>query len=183
MSMCRVFSCVVGRGCLLWPVHSVGKTLLAFALLHSVLQGWICLLLQVFLDFLLLIPKCILYQWWQVWLLSLDDSQAHFINYWACSKEMWEFSTSLGLKESDARKAPALKENILLSLQPHVYSGVWEMVWSSHTNKKSARTSLLEGEYPEGTDQGVFRAGTLRLPRKRLPTFFRVPRSSKEATF
>ena len=39
MSMCRVFSCVVGRGCLLWPVRSLGKTLLAFALLHSVLQG------------------------------------------------------------------------------------------------------------------------------------------------
>ena len=54
MSMCRVFSCVVGRGCLLWPVRSFGKTLLAFALLHSVLQGQICLLLQVFLDFLLL---------------------------------------------------------------------------------------------------------------------------------
>ena len=35
MSMCRVFSCVVGRGCLLWPVHSLGKTLLAFVLLHS----------------------------------------------------------------------------------------------------------------------------------------------------
>ena len=32
MSMCRVFSCVVGRGCLLWPVRSLGKTLLAFAL-------------------------------------------------------------------------------------------------------------------------------------------------------
>ena len=31
MSMCRVFSCVVGRGCLLWPVHFLGKTLLAFA--------------------------------------------------------------------------------------------------------------------------------------------------------
>ena len=31
MSMCRVFSCVVGRGCLLWPVRSLGKTLLAFA--------------------------------------------------------------------------------------------------------------------------------------------------------
>ena len=54
MSMCRVFSCVVGRGNLLWPVRSLGKTLLAFALLHSVLQGQICLLLQVFLDFLLL---------------------------------------------------------------------------------------------------------------------------------
>ena len=52
MSMCRVFSCVVGRGCLLWPLHSLGKTLWAFALLHSVLQGQICLLLQVFLDFL-----------------------------------------------------------------------------------------------------------------------------------
>ena len=24
--MCRVFSCVVGRGCLLWPVCSLGKT-------------------------------------------------------------------------------------------------------------------------------------------------------------
>ena len=47
-------SLVVGRGCLLWPVCSLGKTLLAFALLHSVLQGQICLLLQVSLDFLLL---------------------------------------------------------------------------------------------------------------------------------
>ena len=26
MSMCRVFSCVVGRGCLLWPVCSLNKT-------------------------------------------------------------------------------------------------------------------------------------------------------------
>ena len=42
MSMVRVFSCVVERGCLLWPVRSLGKTLLAFALLHSVLQGQIC---------------------------------------------------------------------------------------------------------------------------------------------
>ena len=31
MSMCRVLSCVVGRVCLLWPVCSLGKTLLAFA--------------------------------------------------------------------------------------------------------------------------------------------------------
>ena len=54
MSMCRVFSCVVGRGCLLWPVSSLGRTPLAFALLHSTFQGQICLLLQVFLDFLLL---------------------------------------------------------------------------------------------------------------------------------
>ena len=46
MSMCRVFSCVVGRWCLLWSVHSVGKTLLAFALFHVLLQGRACLLLQ-----------------------------------------------------------------------------------------------------------------------------------------
>ena len=54
MAMCSVVSCVVGRGYLLWPVRSLGKTLLAFALLHYVLQGQICLLFQVSLDFLLL---------------------------------------------------------------------------------------------------------------------------------
>ena len=36
---CIVFPCVVRRRCLLWPVHSLGKTLLAFALLHFVLQS------------------------------------------------------------------------------------------------------------------------------------------------
>ena len=46
ISMYRVFSCVVGRGCLLRPVHFLGKTLLVSALLHSVFQGQICLLLQ-----------------------------------------------------------------------------------------------------------------------------------------
>ena len=60
MSMCRVFSCVVWRGCLLWPVCSLGKTLLAFALLHSILQGQICLLLQAFLDFYFCIPTTIM---------------------------------------------------------------------------------------------------------------------------
>ena len=35
-------------------MHSLGRTLLVFALLHSVLQGQICLFLQVFIDFLLL---------------------------------------------------------------------------------------------------------------------------------
>ena len=38
MSTYRVFSYVIGRRCLLWSVHSLGKTLLAFALLHSVLN-------------------------------------------------------------------------------------------------------------------------------------------------
>ena len=43
MSMCRVFSFVVARGCLLWPAYPLVKTLLAFALLHFVLQGQTCL--------------------------------------------------------------------------------------------------------------------------------------------
>ena len=62
MSMCRVFSCVVGTGCLLWPVYSLGKTLLNFALLDFVLQGQTCLLLQVSLDFLFL---CYNVLWWK----------------------------------------------------------------------------------------------------------------------
>ena len=60
--MYRVVSCVVGRGCLLRPVHSLGRTLWAFALLHSVLQGQICLLLQVFHEFLLLHSSPL---WWR----------------------------------------------------------------------------------------------------------------------
>ena len=52
--MCKAISCAVGKGCLLWTVCSLNKTLLAFALLHFVLQGQTCLLLQVSLDFLLL---------------------------------------------------------------------------------------------------------------------------------
>jgi len=53
MSMWGVISCV-GRGRLLWPVCSFGKTLLTFSLLHFVLQVQNFLLLQVSLDFLLL---------------------------------------------------------------------------------------------------------------------------------
>ena len=48
MSMCSLLLCCSKR-VLLWPVHSLGKTLLVFALFHSVLQGQICLLLHVFL--------------------------------------------------------------------------------------------------------------------------------------
>ena len=91
MSMCRVFSCVILRACLLWPVLSFGKTLLAFALLHSVLQGQICLLLQVFLDLLLLHSSPL---WWKghlFWVLVLKGLvslhrtiQAQFLQcYWS----------------------------------------------------------------------------------------------------
>ena len=72
MSMCRVFSCVVGRGCLLWPVCSLGKTLLAFALIHSLFQGQIYLLPQVFLDFLLLHSSPLKWKGHLFWMLVLN---------------------------------------------------------------------------------------------------------------
>jgi len=69
---CVVFFCVVGRGCLLWPMRSLNKTLLAFALLHFVLQGQTCLLLQVFLDFLLLHSSPIWWKGYLFWVLVLE---------------------------------------------------------------------------------------------------------------
>ena len=72
MSMCRVFSCVVGRKCLLWPVSSLGKTLLAFTLLHSVLQDQICMLLQVSLDFPFLHSSPLKWKEQIFWVLVLE---------------------------------------------------------------------------------------------------------------
>ena len=80
MSMCRVFSCVVGRDCLLWPVHSLGKTLLAFALLHFIFQGQICLLLQLSLDFLFLHSSPLWNARWKghlLWVLILEGLVHH----------------------------------------------------------------------------------------------------------
>ena len=53
MSMYKAVFCVVEKGYLLWPESSLGRILLASALLHFVLQGQTCLLLQVSLDYLL----------------------------------------------------------------------------------------------------------------------------------
>ena len=52
--MCFTFSFFFHLFLLVGPVRSLGKTLLAFDLLRIVLQGQICLLLQVSLDLLLL---------------------------------------------------------------------------------------------------------------------------------
>ena len=57
--------------CYVWPVCSLGKTLLAFALLHSVLQGQIFLLVQVFLDFLILHSSLLKWKWHLFWVLVL----------------------------------------------------------------------------------------------------------------
>ena len=72
MSTCRVFSCVVGRGCFLWLVCYLGNALLAFALLHFVFQNQVCLLLQVSLDFLLLPSSPLQWKGHLLWLLVLE---------------------------------------------------------------------------------------------------------------
>ena len=56
MSMCRVFSCVVGRECLLWPVHFLGKTLLVFTLLCSLSKAKFTCNSRCFLTSYLCIP-------------------------------------------------------------------------------------------------------------------------------
>jgi len=53
MPMSKLPLCVVEKGYLLWHVHYLGRIPLAFDLLHYVLQGKTCLLLQISLDFLL----------------------------------------------------------------------------------------------------------------------------------
>ena len=70
--MCRVISWVAGKGYLLWPVFSLVKTLLTFALLHFVVQGQICLLLQVSLDFLLLHSNPLQWKGHLFWVLFLN---------------------------------------------------------------------------------------------------------------
>ena len=68
-----VKSTLVARRCLVCPVYSLGQTLLAFSLLHFVLQGQTCLLLQVFLNFLLLHCNPLWWKWHLFWVLVLED--------------------------------------------------------------------------------------------------------------
>ena len=74
MSMHRDFSCVFRRGCLVWPVCSLGKALLPFALLHFVLQGQACLFLQVSLDSIFLHSSPL---WWKGHPFSMLALEGH----------------------------------------------------------------------------------------------------------
>ena len=100
MSMCRVFSCVVGSGCLLWPVCSLGRTWLAFALIHSVLQGQICLLLQEFLDFVPVHPKGD-----QSWVfIGRTDVEAETPILWPSDVKSWLIEKTLRLGKIEGRR-------------------------------------------------------------------------------
>ena len=72
MPICRVISCIVWKRCLLWPLCSLDKTLIDFALFHLYSKSQTYLLLQVSLDFLLLHSSPL---WWKghlFWVLFLE---------------------------------------------------------------------------------------------------------------
>ena len=77
------------------------QTLLAFALLHFVLQGQICLLLQVSLDFLLLHSNPLWWKGWHLLLVLVLEGQLQFPQrYWLgiyldnCDIELFALETN-----------------------------------------------------------------------------------------
>ena len=113
MSMCRVFSCVGGKRCLLWPVHSLGKTLLAFALLHFVLQGQTYRLLQVSLEILLLHSSRLCWKGHLIWVLFLEvladlhrTIQIQLLHHYCLGHRLgllWYWMACLGSKQRSFR--------------------------------------------------------------------------------
>ena len=90
MSMCRIVSCVVGKGCLLWPMWSLDKTRLVFALLYFILQSQTCLLLQVSFYLLLCIP------------IPYDEKCAFFFFFGVNSRKSYRSSRNNSTSASSA---------------------------------------------------------------------------------
>ena len=89
--MRRVISYVFRTWCMLWPVCSLNKTLLVFALLHFVVLGQTCLLLQVSLDFLLLHSSPL---WWKGYLFhcrGLQCKSRKSRDTWS-NRQVWPWS-------------------------------------------------------------------------------------------
>ena len=99
---------------------SLGKALLAFALLHSVLHGQICLLLQVFLDFLLLPSRS-----------GLDLTEAEDI------KKRWqEYTEELHRKKLHN---PHNHDGVITHLEPDILE--CEVKWALESK---TRTKVME---------------------------------------
>ena len=98
MSMCRVFSCVVGRGCLLWPVRSLGKILLAFALLHSVFQERLLAIKSTLLFLRLKICRDLWNLWkFLFWVLLFPKAQLLSFSWCVCVGEGgWPVGRGIG---------------------------------------------------------------------------------------
>ena len=103
MSMYRVDSCVVGKGCLLWPVCFLGKTLSAFALLHLYSKAkFACysrLLLTSYFCILIIAPK--------------KECDFNIGVCWGA----WAFTSSFSLNHSESEKRKTLSR-VRLFLTP-----------------------------------------------------------------
>ena len=121
MSMCRVVSCVVGRACLLWCVLSLGKTLLAFALLHFLFQGQTCLLLLVSLDFLLSHSSPL---WWK---------GHHFFGVSSRRSYMYSLYVYMFLTQQSEK-----------AMAPHSSTLVWKIPWREERSGWGTRVYLWQ---------------------------------------
>ena len=72
MAICKVVSCCVGQGYLLWPMNSLGKTLLAFPPLHFVLQAQTSLTPGISWEPTLHFSPL----WWKVYLLGVNPRRS-----------------------------------------------------------------------------------------------------------
>ena len=117
MSTCRVFSCVVGRGCLLWPMHSLGKTLLAFAHKCELLSQWYSYSL-----------KASSANWASVVADASQETRQCLIHYmpvpWFFPSLWWPLSNSL---------APSLMSVTHQGWHPYCHLGAkfWNVMWDS----------------------------------------------------
>ena len=162
MSICKVVSCVVRRGCLLWSVSSLGKTLLVFALLHFVLQSQTCLLLQVTLDFLLLHSNPL---WWKghlFWCSRRSCTRASLVAQMVKNlPAKWETQVSLGW-ENLLKKGMATHSTILASRIP--WTGArWATVIGSQR---------VERDWV--TNTSIFLEGLVDLHRSTYFNFFNI---------
>ena len=148
MSMCKVFSCVV-----LWPVHSLGKTLLVFALLHSVFQGQICPLPRCFLTSYLCI-KILQARVQQYVNCELSDVQAGFRKGRGTRDQIANICWSLKKEESSRKTSiPAL----LTMLKPLTvwitincgkffmrweYQNTWPASWETYMQVRKQQLEL-----------------------------------------
>ena len=143
MSICRVVSWVVGKECLLWLACFLDKTLLAFALLHFVLQGQTYLLLQVSLDFLLLHSNCLWLKGHLFLVLVLEGLGASLVAQLVKNlPAMWEtWVRSLGW-EDPLEKGKATHSSILAWRSPWGHKWLKWLFWLSDFNFREGLVGL-----------------------------------------
>ena len=140
MAMCRVIYHVVGRGCLLWPVCSLGKTLLASAELHFALQGQACLLLQVPFDF-----PCILIPYDE---RKLSTEELMLLNY-DVEEDSWVPCTARRSNQSIPKEISPeyLLERLMLKLKLQYFG---HLMQRADSFEKTLMLGKIEGRWRGG---------------------------------